>query len=134
MKIIVAYPPNYDQICAYIPGVRNVKTAIFTYDGCLYNPSNGNIPPELMAHEETHVKQQANPDDWWARYLVDIDFRLEQEIEAYRVQYAYAVKYCNRAYRRGLLNFISSSLAGPLYGNLLTKQRAKELIETIDSV
>jgi len=129
MKIIKDYPPNYEQICAAIPGVRSIKTAIFTYNGCLYNPGNGNIPPELMAHEETHVKQQVDSDHWWGQYLHDVDFRLDQELEAYRVQYAYAVKHCDRSYRRNLLNFISKSLAGKLYGNLVSKEQAKELIK-----
>lgn len=129
MEIIVDFPPNYKQIVAAIPGVKDKKTAVFTYDGKLYNPGNGHLPPELKAHEEHHVKQQVDTDKWWNRYLHDTDFRLEQELECYRVQYQYAVEHCSREYRRDLLNFISKALAGPLYGNLLTKAQAKHLIK-----
>lgn len=134
MRIIVDYPPNYEQICAAIPGVKDRRGVVFTYNGCLYNPGDGNIAPELMAHEQTHAMQQQHNKNWWGQYLHDVDFRLEQELEAYRVQYAYAKTHSDRAYRRKLLAFISKDLAGPIYGNLLSKAQAKGLIKTIDIV
>lgn len=42
----------------------------------------------LIAHEETHCKQQAEFGwlKWWAKYLLSREFRLEMELEAYVVQ------------------------------------------------
>lgn len=44
----------------------------------------------LIAHEMVHVRQQAATGwlAWWWRYLTDESFRLDQELEAYRVQLA----------------------------------------------
>lgn len=45
----------------------------------------------LRAHERVHCSQQAedgNAFRWWLRYLTDREFRLEMELEAYRVQLA----------------------------------------------
>jgi len=61
----------------------------FTYDGVLYNPDNGPVNFALMTHEERHARQQLGmgAEAWWDKYLSDPNFRIEQEIEAYRAQY-----------------------------------------------
>jgi hypothetical protein len=55
--IIVARPPNFEQIHAAFP--RADKPGVmFAYDGKIYNPSGGIIPPALIAHEEVHLIRQ----------------------------------------------------------------------------
>jgi len=129
MKIVNSYPPNYELInnCFRLQGRSGV---IFTYGDTIYNPSGIEIAPDLIIHEETHQRQQAalGVDNWWELYLNNREFRLEQEIEAYRNQYAFAKSHYGRDQRRKLLDHIAKTLAGPLYGNLMSPKQAKEII------
>lgn len=124
-------PPNYDKIVAAIPGVANRPTAVFAYAGILYVPyfqPTHDIPFDLQVHEKTHFKQQEEigVDTWWDRYLVDIRFRLDQEIEAYHNQYTSMSKQDREKHIRRL----AGDLSGPMYGNLLTFEDAKRAIRS----
>ncbi len=122
MKIKHKYPPNIEKIRAVFPLHKGI---IFTYGDTLYNPDKGNIDEALIKHEETHTRQQGdNPDEWWEKYFVDIDFRASQEIEAYRNQYQYAVENYSRPMRRALLKQISKDLSSAMYGNIISKEEA----------
>jgi len=133
MKIVKAYPPNIETIRAKFT-LR--PTVIFTYGDTIYNPIGGKITEDLMVHEQTHEKQQGDdPAGWWDKYLVDADFRLSQEVEAYRNQYqCYLETKCikNGKLRRvrlsKFLKKISTDLASPIYGNIVTVKEARELI------
>lgn len=128
MKIIKGYPPNYDKIAKRFD--LSGKSVVFTYDGVLYDPSGGEIAPDLMVHEEVHARLQKviGTVRWWERYLENDKFRLMQEIFAYRAQYQYAQDNYNRNDRRRLLQHISKDLSSDLYGKLITKEEAKEAI------
>ena len=127
MKIVHKYPPNIEDIKSVFPISRGI---IFTYGDTIYNPDNFIIPDDLITHEETHMKQQGkDPDRWWKRYFVDQKFRLEQELEAYRNQYRYAINNYDKRSRKELLKRISKDLSRPLYGSLVTKKEAKKLIK-----
>jgi len=130
MKIKHKTPPNYEEIIKYFPWVAKRENVIFTYDGILYVPSGNKISLDLMAHEETHVKQQKEMGvkEWWDLYYIDPEFRLTQELEAYTNQYKYGVENYNRHYRRQLLKKVIEDLSGPLYGHIISKDKAKELI------
>lgn len=117
MKIALTWPPNIATIRAAldISGVEPV----FTYGDTIYNPYKHHIDAALMAHEETHERQQRDggPDLWWQRYLDDPQFRAEQEIAAYRAQFRKLKKL--RAKRDSLamcLKDWAGNLAGPMYG------------------
>lgn len=129
MKIKKDYPPNYNQIAQKFD-IRGNPRVIFTYGDTLYVPNGAEIPPDLMAHEETHTVQQLKMGvaAWWDKYLVDDQFRLNQEVEAYRAQYKYAQENMNRHGRRALLNRIASDLSGVMYGNLCSFEQAVGLI------
>lgn len=128
MEIITDYPPNYDKIAEVFP-IKNRPGVIFTYGDTLYCPNGVDVPGHLMAHEQTHTKQQGkNVEGWWDRYLTDSEFRLNQEVEAYHNQYEYLRDNHNRKDRRFVLNQICKDLASPIYGSLVTKEQAKELI------
>lgn len=141
MKIVKDYPPNYDAICRAIPAVRQNPRIIFTYGDKLYAPSfkglddqtiyKGElIPDHLMAHEETHTRQQGDDiEGWWDRYLTDVQFRLDQEVEAYHVQWKMLVERYDRPHRRRMLKAICHDLAGTWYGRLVTKEQARRLIQ-----
>jgi len=83
------YPPNYQLL---VDTFNPPSTTVFVYGDTIYNPSGDEIPPDVVVHEEVHMRQQreyASPDMWYAIYIHDKDFRLTQEVEAYAVQYQF---------------------------------------------
>lgn len=132
MKVIKAYPPNYAEICKVFK-IADKKNIVFTYGDTLYRPDrSGAIPNHLRVHERTHEKQQGgDPAGWWNRYLVDKDFRLSQEVEAYRRQYQFFISTNHNIKEQvAFLERISDDLASDIYGNLVTNSEAKRLILT----
>jgi hypothetical protein len=130
MKVIKSFPPNYDEICKVFP-IAGIKTIVFTYGDTLYRPGrSGAVPGHLDAHERTHTRQQGNdPAGWWKRYLVDKEFRLSQEVEAYRNQYRFfKSKNHNIKEQINFLDMIAYDLSSEMYGNLVTKEEAKKII------
>lgn len=125
MKVVKAYPPNISAITERF-GVHS-SSIVYTYGDTLYNPTGQPIDPPLMAHEEVHSERQLmlGVDLWWRYYLERADFRFREELLAYQAQYQ-AVQ--GRAERRKLLDKIAGDLAGPIYGNLCSKDIAKDLI------
>lgn len=120
---IGTYPPNYEAIVKTFPAVENNKTVIFTYGKVIYNPYGGFIDVPLQFHEATHSIQQdkLGPEKWWEKYLTDIDFRIDQEAEAYKYQYN---KYCtlvkDRNKRTQFLYSLAKDLSSEIYGSPLT--------------
>lgn len=70
----------------------------------------------------------AGPSMWWKEYLTSKDFRMSQEVQAYRAQYKFALTNDSRQVCRALLKRISNDLSGPIYGNLCNFETAKHLI------
>lgn len=130
MKVIYDYPPNYDEIAEAFD-LSSIKGIVFTYGEDLYVPEGKSVilDKPLIRHEMTHTMQQQamGIEAWWKRYLVDPKFRLEQELEAYRVQYK-ALASLPPKHQIGYLNHISQALAGDMYGNILSVEQAKAII------
>jgi hypothetical protein len=123
-------PPIYEK-CHQIFGVNWDDGMVFTYGDTVY--SKGIIPKDLEAHEGTHIKQQAEmgKDVWWERYFVDKDFRLSQEIEAYKNQIIYLNENCNRSYRKMIMKHIYKSMV-KLYGDMCpNEEEARRLIDCV---
>lgn len=129
IKIVKSLPPNIDV-------VRKTFTLsgkeIFAWGDTIYNPSGGQLTSALIAHEKVHFKQQeGNPEDWWDKYLSDANFRLNQELEAHRVEYrTFCRENRDRNKQARYLFEISSRLASPMYGNMLTTKEAMKLIRS----
>lgn len=127
MEIRQEFPPNIREIREAFD-ISDLPV-VFTYGNILYNPTGQPVSDDLMVHEEVHEKQQAliGVNDWWVRYLKDPTFRLTQEVEAYRAQ----VKSVQgtRDYKRQFLQYVANSLASRLYGKIINKHQAKELIK-----
>jgi len=130
MRIKHNLPPNYSEIVKHFPAVVRMSGVVFTYGDTLFVPSGNTIPDHLMKHEETHQRQQAElgVETWWKMYFESPHFRLKQEVEAYRAQYAYIKEYSNRQSRRQLLQKLAKDLSKAMYGNLVSKAEAKRLI------
>lgn len=134
MNIVIARPPNYDQIAAVFP-IERFPGAFFCYGDTIYNPSGSVIPPALLAHESVHSQRQTslriagNPERWWEFYLADPAFRLAEELPAHRAEWQH---FCGQGYGRGerrrYLSQIAQRLSSPLYGSLVTKDKARSLI------
>ena len=129
MKIIESLPPNFEAIVQVFPDVEEMK-AIFCFGKTIFNPFGVNVTPDLIEHEQVHSRQQgASPDQWWYNYLTDPSFRLEQEIEAYGTQLAFAKRCGVRgAMFDWLKGKLASSLSSKLYGNLISYQEAESRI------
>lgn len=132
MKIVFAYPPNIDDIRKEfnIEG----KAVVFTYGDTLYNPTKADISFDLMAHEQVHEKQHLNynggAEAWWKEYLINKDFRLSQEVEAYRKQWSvFCTKVTDRNDRRRFIKLIAGDLSSAIYGNVVTLNEAINLIK-----
>lgn len=115
--IIVAKPPNFDAILAAFPDADK-PGVIFAYGPDIFNPSGGNIPAALMAHENTHCGRQAaqRPESWWSMYLGDSEFRYQEELLAHAAEYrSQATPRFDRNERALLLHFTARRLIAPLY-------------------
>lgn len=128
MQIIQQYPPNIAKIKEKFNLAG--KQPVFAYGDRIYNPFANNLPDHIIEHEKTHLKQQEGMtiEEWWNKYLEDPEFRLNQEIEAYRVQYKYLEENANRADRRLWLKRMVKDVSGAMYGNMVSAKRAEELI------
>lgn len=128
MEIVKELPPNIREIVKVfdLDGLQPV----FAYGDKLYNPGGHDISDDLMVHEETHQKQQAKigVEQWWAMYLENPTFRLSQEVEAYREQYKFIKEKYVRQVRRHMLQQMAKNLSSKLYGNIISKKDAEDLI------
>lgn len=131
MRILVEYPPLYQEITRVLPAAE-YPGVIFAWGDTIYNPSNILISRELVAHEEIHSAQQAkygNVIGWWQRYLDSATFRYEQELPAHQAEYwAYCHRHGNSRKRENYLDEVAQKLASPLYGSLLSANKARRLI------
>ena len=124
MKITGSPPPNYEAIKAALNlGDRPI---IFTYGDTIYNVTMWPLPGHLLAHEATHMQQQGDdPAGWWDRYLKNPEFRTEQEVEAYAVQYGYVQKETkDRNALARCVHSLALDLSSPAYGSILTYSMA----------
>lgn len=129
LEIKKELPPNIGDIIATFK-VKPEKV-VFCYSPYLYNPSGAYIPDNLLVHEEIHEKQQnGNPEDWWKKYLIDIQFRIDQELEAYREQYKfYCKQYKDRNTRARFLHILALDFSSEMYGSCISYQEAVQRIK-----
>jgi hypothetical protein len=130
INIKAGRPPNFKAICKVFPQSA-VKGTIFTYGHTIWVSDGAPLPKSLVAHEVVHVTQQEmmTPEEWWDRYLLDPKFRFGQETAAHVMEYATACEGAGRTERRRALAHIAKRLSGPLYGNMTTYAKAKELLQ-----
>lgn len=129
--VIYDYPPVWDSVV----GAFNIRplNAVFTYGDKIYNPGGAYLPDHVMVHEKVHIKQQGGTDEgaalWWGKFLRDSIFRIEQEIEAYAVQYKFVCgKVKDRNARFNFLLQLARTMSGPMYGKCITTNEATKLI------
>lgn len=127
-EVVFDYPPLFDEIDRVFH-VRG-QPIIYAYGARIFNPTRIEIPPQLLAHEAVHGHRQL-PDvaAWWRRYLVDVPFRLAEELPAHRAELEWLLKNGNRKQRRAAIRVVAGKLAAPLYGSIVTPAEAVKLLE-----
>jgi hypothetical protein len=131
VNIVDGWPPNILAIAEALPEARE-KGVIFTYGPTIYAPGGVKLDPPLLAHEQVHCDQQAHwgVDTWWASYIANPKFRLQEELAAHRAEYkVFCRSAADRNERSRYLAHIAYRLSGPLYAGLITQQRAQKLIK-----
>ena len=131
MKILNQKPPDLVMESCQYHFKADLSNVVFTYGDTIYNPNNGFIDEFVLAHEEVHRLQQGdNPKAWWDKYYVDPKFRLEQELQAYRVQYRVVkamIPERNQVAQR--LFKMAHDLSSEIYGRAVTLTEALKLIK-----
>lgn len=134
MKILNEFPPNYAEIKKRI-NINEEDLPVFTYSSTIFNPGNQKITPDLIIHEEVHQRQQGSePEVWWDQYLTDIPFRLEQELMAYAIQFAFIKKNHSCKGQKYFLEKMAEYLSGPMYGGIITYHEAEARIRRMAKV
>ena len=132
MKVINELPPEWIWKRVQELFTVNPKVTVFTYGDEIYNPGNGNLTNDLIAHENVHTVQQSKigKDKWWEKYLTSDSFRLSQELEAYQVQYKF---YCSihkdRNSQAKFLDFVATCLSSEIYKVNISKSDAIKKIK-----
>lgn len=129
--VIFDFPPLYEEIAAVFR-IHQRRDVIFSFGRELFNPYQLAIPPELIAHEAVHGTRQGNGQqvlDWWKRYMEDPTFRFVEETHAHRAEYRYLLEHANRRERRRALKLVAAKLASPLYGRLVTPDKARAVLK-----
>lgn len=127
MRIVRDIPPNYAEIIKVFPVAG--KPILYAYGDTIFNPYDGHVTAALQAHEEVHGQRQGgDPSLWWAQYLNSRIFRFVEELEAHTEEYRVLMSG-NRRQRRNALNLITTKLASPIYGSMVSKSEARRLLE-----
>lgn len=85
-------PPNWENIIKIFPNLGSDPKflPIFCYGNVVYNVRGDKLREDLIVHEKVHALQQKDGiEGWWYKFLNDLDFRLDQELDAYGAQYAF---------------------------------------------
>lgn len=114
--------PLYEEYKKYFDLNEDV---VFAYDKKIY--TSHDLPDHLIEHEKVHIMQQngIGADNWVSLYLRDENFRLNQEIEAYKHQLSVVV---NKGERKKLKAEIVEALSGRMYGNIATQEQVLNLL------
>ena len=127
--IISKEKPVVYERCKEVFGVEWEKGIIITYGESIHCINDLSNRPDLIVHEQTHIDQQTKygVEAWWDRYFIDKEFRLDQEVEAYRNQVKYMKENYPRPYRRALIKSLCRDMS-TLYKGMCTESEAMELI------
>ena len=128
----VNYPPFYIGLwIIFFPEADFEKGTIFAWGKKIYAKQPLTIP--LTAHEAVHIEQQKNSYLWgmvWLiRYALSKTFRLAQEIPAHQAEFRCVRQMLKDTKRKAIyLDLAAERLSSPLYGSLISRERARTLI------
>lgn len=98
------------------------ENTIFVFDDTIYADSP--LPDDIIIHEIAHLKsqQKIGAKKWIQNYILDEEFRLEEELIAYKAQLKAVKELGDRQEYAQILIECSRNISSNLYGNLITKQ------------
>lgn len=136
MNIVAEKPPEWIMDGCLSQFRVDVNNTYWTYGDTIFNPGGKEIPGPILSHEAFHMVQQreydGGKDAWWKEYLINPDFRYEQELQAHAIEYAAVCDEVKDRNRRAThLRYISSRLAGPLYQAPVSQAEAMNAIRAI---
>lgn len=110
-------------------GVKWDNGLIITYGDTAY--SKKRIPRIKYVHEKVHSKRQLKlgVDKWWDKYLKDKNFRLAEELLAYKkeVEWIYKQK-ADIGFRKKVIESMAQDLSSGMYGNIISYDNALKAI------
>lgn len=129
MLVVPGLPPIVDRIWQAFPFAKG-RPILYCWGHTIYSSNGAVCGPEKMAHEAVHAARQGDDvEGWWERYMVDSAFRLAEELPAHVAEYLILCEMdSGRGARRRALRAVAGALASPLYGGLLSLEKAKRLI------
>ena len=126
MQIVKKLPPNYWEIKH---ALELKGDEIFAYGDTIFNPSGKEIAPDIELHEQIHCEQQGtNPEMWWTQFLIDREFRLDQELETYAKQCLGVKKAVGDRAFKDCLDECAMNLSSPRYRLSITYSQAETMI------
>lgn len=128
-KIVKGLPPNIDEIRR--SGLKPDETTVYAFRDRIYNPSDLEIPADVLYHEQVHIKQQQTfplAEYWWTKYLNSREFRASQEIEAYAHQYLFVNKTLGAKAASDCMEEMSAMLSSKIYNLGINKYQAQTAI------
>lgn len=131
MPIKKSRPPNFSKIVDVFPMARG-PTVIFAYAPHIYVPGGGILSQALLAHEGIHIQRQQliGVEAWWDRYLVDPQFRWDEELLAHRREYQVMRNMARTEKAQQMaLKEVGRKLASPLYGRMVSTEQAMKYLK-----
>ena len=89
-----------------------------------------NLNDAKYVHESVHLRQQSEMgvELWWDKYCADPQFRLSQEVEAYKAEVEFIrTTVSDTRERFKMIREIAKELAGPIYGHIIKVEDAIQL-------
>ena len=89
MNIVHDKPPNWDELVAAFPRAAELSRLYCAWGDRIYSIAGDTPPPEIMAHEYVHcARQKDDVRGWWRRYIDDPVFRLKEEVQGHKAEFA----------------------------------------------
>lgn len=117
-------PPNWNELLNFF--IVDWDKTVVTYGNTIH--SQYPLPPDVKIHELVHVRQQLayGVEHWWNEYILNLEFRLRQEVQAYREQYKFAKDKTTKP--QIFLTQLAKDLSGAMYGEMIDFNKAVKLI------
>jgi len=108
------------------------KGVIITYGDIVY--CKWRIKEPKITHEKVHTRQQKEMgvEKWWDRYIKDREFRLDQELEAYKAEVGW-IKNSVKDFvlRDAMITKVVMDLSSDMYGRIVEFDDAKGLLSNL---
>lgn len=106
----------------FFPGA-DMKSCIITWGSVVWLPEKTwsrplLADPSIATHELVHSRRQSSYGvlRWWFRYWRDLDFRIAEEVEAYRAQWLRQCQLGRVDQKEAYLTDCAIELRGDMYG------------------